>query len=241
MSHFIRLMLVLSTIFNCWLMRAPSKEVFLVNLQIDLLGGDAELFDQVDASLKDLEVWHCFTLTSIVIIIAIFFIIVIIIQGGFFNWSALKMTKCQFTCKSLQKISKCQNFLRVWYLVIFLGGPVKKTTLYHLSSSSHCPVCQRQCLSQLVEHKDRSLLSWNNSFFSRFWHELFLYWLTQDPCSRLKIGTCYAQQLPVDLWDWWHFRPLASGTQKRNISFVDQYLLKCPILLYRVVFLTVPP
>ena len=93
--------------------------VFLVNLQIDLLGGDAELFAQVDASLKDLEVWHCFTLTSIVIIIAIFFIIVIIIQGGFFNWSALKMTKCQFTCKSLQKSSKCQNFLRVWHLVIF--------------------------------------------------------------------------------------------------------------------------
>ena len=42
-----------------------------------------------------------------------------ILQGVFFNWSALKMTKCQITCKSLQKSSKCQNFLRVWYLVIF--------------------------------------------------------------------------------------------------------------------------
>ena len=35
------------------------------------------------------------------------------LQGGFFNWSAQKMTKCQITCKSLQKSSKCQNFLRV--------------------------------------------------------------------------------------------------------------------------------
>ena len=41
------------------------------------------------------------------------------IQGGFFNWSAQKMTKCQITCKSLQKSSKCQNFQRVWHLVIF--------------------------------------------------------------------------------------------------------------------------
>ena len=41
------------------------------------------------------------------------------VQGGFFNWSALKMTKCQITCKFLQKSSKCQNFLRVWHLVIF--------------------------------------------------------------------------------------------------------------------------
>ena len=31
----------------------------------------------------------------------------------FFYWSALKMTQCQITCKSLQKGSKCQNFLRV--------------------------------------------------------------------------------------------------------------------------------
>ena len=54
--------------------------VFLVNLQIDLLGGDVELFAQVDASLKDLEVCGIvFTLSSIDVIIAIFFIIVIII------------------------------------------------------------------------------------------------------------------------------------------------------------------
>ena len=48
------------------------------------------------------------------------------IQGGFFNWSALKMTKCQITCKSLQKSSKCQNFLRVWDLVIFRADQLKK-------------------------------------------------------------------------------------------------------------------
>ena len=48
------------------------------------------------------------------------------IQGGFFNWSALKMTKCQITCKSLQKSSKCQNFLRVWHLVIFRADQWKK-------------------------------------------------------------------------------------------------------------------
>ena len=51
---------------------------------------------------------------------------VLYIQGGFFNWSALKMTKCQFTCKSLQKSSKCQNFLRVWHLVIFRADQLKK-------------------------------------------------------------------------------------------------------------------
>ena len=48
------------------------------------------------------------------------------IKGGFFNWSALKMTKCQITCKSLQKSSKCQNFLRVWNLVIFRADQLKK-------------------------------------------------------------------------------------------------------------------
>ena len=47
------------------------------------------------------------------------------IQGGFFNWSALKM--CQITCKSLQKSSKSQNFLRVWHLVIFRADQLKKT------------------------------------------------------------------------------------------------------------------
>ena len=39
------------------------------------------------------------------------------------------MTKCQITCKSLQKSSKCQNFLRVWHLVIFRADQ-SKTTLY---------------------------------------------------------------------------------------------------------------
>ena len=39
------------------------------------------------------------------------------------------MTKCQITCKFLQKSSKCQNFLRVWHLVIF-GRTGKKTTVY---------------------------------------------------------------------------------------------------------------
>ena len=48
------------------------------------------------------------------------------LQGGFFNWSAQKMTKCQITCKSLQKSSKCQNFLRVWDLVIFRADQLKK-------------------------------------------------------------------------------------------------------------------
>ena len=58
---------------------SPEQSGFLVNLQIDLLGGDAELFAQVDASLKDLEVCGIvFTHSSIDIIIAIFFIIVII-------------------------------------------------------------------------------------------------------------------------------------------------------------------
>ena len=48
------------------------------------------------------------------------------IQGVFFDWSAPKMTKCQITCKSLQKSSKCQNFLRVCHLVIFRADQLKK-------------------------------------------------------------------------------------------------------------------
>ena len=37
-----------------------------------------------------------------------------------------KLTKCQITCKSLQKSYKCQNFLRVWHLVIFRADQLKK-------------------------------------------------------------------------------------------------------------------
>ena len=59
------------------------------------------------------------------------------LQGGFFNWSALKMTKCQITCKSLQKSSKCQNFLRVWHLVILRADQLKKPPCNsHLSQES---------------------------------------------------------------------------------------------------------
>ena len=36
------------------------------------------------------------------------------------------MTKCQITCKSPQKSSKCQDFLRVWHLVIFRAEQSKK-------------------------------------------------------------------------------------------------------------------
>ena len=34
------------------------------------------------------------------------------IQGCFLTGPPQKMIKCQITCKSLQKSSKCQNFLR---------------------------------------------------------------------------------------------------------------------------------
>ena len=36
------------------------------------------------------------------------------------------MTKCQITCKSLQKSSKCQIFQWVWHLVIFRADQLKK-------------------------------------------------------------------------------------------------------------------
>ena len=52
------------------------------------------------------------------------------VQGGFFDWSALKMTKCQ----TLRKFLLFELFWRdlhvIWHLVIFQGGPVKKNTLY---------------------------------------------------------------------------------------------------------------
>ena len=44
--------------------------------------------------------------------------------GCFFYWSALKNAKCQITCKSLQKSSKCQKGLALSH---FKDGPVKKT------------------------------------------------------------------------------------------------------------------
>ena len=37
------------------------------------------------------------------------------------------MTRCQITCKSLKKSSICQNFLRVWHLVIFRADQSKIT------------------------------------------------------------------------------------------------------------------
>ena len=48
------------------------------------------------------------------------------IQGGFFDCSAQKLTKCQITCKFLEKSSKYQNFQRVWHLVIFWAEQSKK-------------------------------------------------------------------------------------------------------------------
>ena len=47
------------------------------------------------------------------------------------------MTKCQITCKSLQKSSKCQNFLRVWHLVIFRAEQFKKPPCTYVSSFSY--------------------------------------------------------------------------------------------------------
>ena len=60
--------------------------------------------------------------------------------GWFFNWSALKMTKCQITCKSLQKSSKCQNFLRVWHLVIFRADQLKKPPCINILTYALCQV-----------------------------------------------------------------------------------------------------
>ena len=58
------------------------------------------------------------------------------------------MTKCQITCKSLQKSSKCQNFIRVWHLVIFRADQSKTTTLYvarlHFAWKQVCQSNQHQ-------------------------------------------------------------------------------------------------
>ena len=43
----------------------------------------------------------------------------------------------QITCKSFQKSSKCQNFLRVWHLVILRADQLKKPPCNsHLSQES---------------------------------------------------------------------------------------------------------
>ena len=64
------------------------------------------------------------------------------------------MTKCQITCKSLQKSSKFQNFLRVLHLSHFQGGPVKKNTLYNLQVSKNN--MSRPCV-RLVQGASRNL------------------------------------------------------------------------------------
>ena len=57
------------------------------------------------------------------------------------------MTKCQITCKSLQKSSKCQNFLRVWDLVIFRADQLKK------------PPCIRAAMLQKVRKPTKYISS----------------------------------------------------------------------------------
>ena len=52
------------------------------------------------------------------------------IQGGFFNWSALKMTKSQ-TLRKLTLRTFLKGFTCNLTLSHILGGPVKKTTLYN--------------------------------------------------------------------------------------------------------------
>ena len=51
------------------------------------------------------------------------------------------MTKCQITCNSLQKSSKCQIFLRVWHLVIFRADQSKKPPCIMYSYYISCLFC----------------------------------------------------------------------------------------------------
>ena len=79
------------------------------------------------------------------------------IQGGFFNWSAQKMTKCQITCKSLQKSSKCQNFQRVWHLVIFWAEQSKNHPVWKgLWRKKECltviNLCENECRGKIARY-----------------------------------------------------------------------------------------
>ena len=56
--------------------------------------------------------------------------------GCFLTGPPQKMTKYQITCKSPQKSSKCQNFLRVWHLVIFRADQSKKPPCRYPNSES---------------------------------------------------------------------------------------------------------
>ena len=61
----------------------------------------------------------------------------------FFYCSAQKMTKCQITCKSLQKSSKCQNFRRVWHLVFFWAEQSIKPPYIYIMMQCLC-VCHEK-------------------------------------------------------------------------------------------------
>ena len=81
------------------------------------------------------------------------------------------MTKCQITCKSLQKSSKCQNFLRVWHLVIFRADQLKKPPCMYLH------IYTLKDFLPLRDTRDIGL-SW---LFCQFW--------VKDDCSSHKL--CY--------------------------------------------------
>ena len=103
-----------------------------------------------------------------------------IVQGGFFNWSALKMTKCQITCKSLQKSSKCQNFLRVWHLVIFRADQLKKPPcmimledVFSLVNYSSRPTRDSDFHNSRIKFPSRNSLSWCATFSCWGWLEVY--------------------------------------------------------------------
>ena len=60
------------------------------------------------------------------------------------------MTKCQITCKSLQKSSKCQNFLRVWHLVIFREDQLKKPPCISELLHSQCGAVDKRFFQKFI-------------------------------------------------------------------------------------------
>ena len=82
------------------------------------------------------------------------------------------MTKCLITCKSLQKSSKCQNFLRVWHLVIFRADQLKKPPCIRIKRyPQFIPLRQIHNIRELCSSDSFKSVEGSVSWVGAFWND----------------------------------------------------------------------
>ena len=141
------------------------------------------------------------------------------------------MTQCQITCKSLQKSSKCQNFLRVWHLVIFRADQLKKPPCISLVWGFGVDV--RFFVTHSLTHKYQlcSLQGMTfDSWRSRVVGFTFLIW-NKTVCTEVGGVLCSGVQCPVSLQNGtnWNDLPLLNSTDfvfRQELDFCWQNRLR---------------